>query len=395
VLSKKSNNNISFFYQGSYVFAALLTLLLSINYNNIILAFASKPALFKRLDFQPGKNSTENGSLSGRYFLAFSDEFSTTMVKEADVPLFYIDILGAEIEKSPFIMNFSRGPIKLARLNQLSQTPKVIRATFFLKEHLTPELKTIKNTLEIGFSKNNDPIEKKEKMSYSLIHPQKKTINTSVLNKHRQPYSGQMKIKTDNIKSLTLFKELARRSGRTIHFRDSVIKNLKIDFEAKHSLEAIEKIALKLGLTMTIEDGDIWLSANQNPILTIPENFNVKGVELYGLPLGQVLRVLGQIAGINVKLDKSIGKIGQRTINFYLKRMPVRRAFETILSLNDLVIDKINEKSLLVLTKERASELKGKPIKFINPGTLFETDKNKVSMLSNERRLRNKGDQNY
>ncbi|MGM0600551.1 MAG: type II secretion system protein GspD [Candidatus Rifleibacteriota bacterium] len=353
-------------------------MVISINYNHNLLAFANKPAFFKRLDFQPGNNSGENNSIAGRYFLAFSDEFTTTMVKEADIPLFYIDILGAEIEKSPFVMNFSKGPVKLARLNQLSQTPKVIRATFFLKEHLKPEIKTIKNTLEIGFKPNiPNKNRKKEKISYSLIHPDRKSKIASNSIQYRRPKTfkkkKKMKIKTDNAESVSLLKELARQSGRMIHFRDSVIKNVKLDFEAETPLEAIDKAARKLDLTMSIEDGDIWLSASRNPILTIPESFRVKGVDLSGLALGDVLRALGQIAEVNVALDKSLDNLSQKPIKLYLKRMSVRRAFETILSLNELAIDKIDENSLLVLTKERASELEGKVVRVLTPKVPIET----------------------
>lgn len=336
---------------------------------------------FKRLDFQAPGYSGSNQNELGRYFLSFDRDVTASMVKDAAIPLFYVDILGAQIDANPFLMNFPHGPAKMVRLNQISETPKVVRATFFLRKSLVPRVVQRKKAIEISFSEDKTDNSDK-RSSFSLIPP---AIKKAPENKAKEmPGSSDfakknenepMRINVTSADPVALFTELARKSGQMVHFRDPVLKKVEVDIQAVDSRDAIKKISDKMGLSLSEEDGDYWISNSKNPILKIPESFRVEGVDLSGMALGDVLRALGQIAEINIVLDSSMQTVQEKPVQMYLRKMTVRRAFETLLKLNKLALDEIDEKTLLVLTRSRAIELEGKVVRVITPKIPIETIK--------------------
>ena len=333
---------------------------------------------FLRLDYQAPSNS-ENQESGGKYYLSFSSDVPAKLVKEGELPLFYLDILGAEIAVNPFLLNFPNGPAKMVRLNQISANPKVVRATFFLRRKLKPELKSTKNGLEVSFvePKSDGPTARD---SYSLIPPVARKIAEV---KEHQP-SNELKIHFQKADPVAVIRDLSRRSGKIAHFRDPIIRQTEINLTAADPLDAIERIARNLNLAVSFEDGDIWVSNCGNPLLKIPESFNVEGADLNGLPMGDLLRALGQIAEVNIALDSSMSQEQNRPVQMYLQKMSVRRAIETILQLHDLELREIDDKTLLVIARTRARALEGRAVRVFSPKVPLEGLKTVVEKAMSE-----------
>ncbi|MEW6712378.1 MAG: hypothetical protein AB1403_21345, partial [Candidatus Riflebacteria bacterium] len=99
-----------------------------------VFGFSALEARFIRVDFRSA--SKESAKDAGIYYLTFDNAVTAEMVNETELPVMYLDILGASLEVNPFLLNFPQGPVKMIRLNQISGNPRVIRATFFLRKKL-------------------------------------------------------------------------------------------------------------------------------------------------------------------------------------------------------------------------------------------------------------------
>lgn len=365
---KKCHEKIINGRKTSHSFAlTLFLLMLSGLFNLVVVHGYSSAAKFVRIDYQPSSQNEEAGA--GRFYLSFSDDVSARLVKEAEIPLFYLDILGASLESNPFLMNFPHGPAKMVRLHQISDNPKVIRATFFLRRRLSPSLKNLKNGLELSLKESlNSSAATRD--SYTLIPPgRKKPQNPAPATTENET----LKIQVKRADPAVVIRELARGTGKIVHFRDPMLRQVELDLVAKDSLDAIAKISDRLNLAMTIEDGDIWISSRSNPLLKISESHRVEGVDLSGLALGDVLRALGQISELNIVLDDSMNMVQANQVQMYLKNMSVRRAMETLLKLNKLELREVDDKTLLVITQAAARGMEGKVVRIFSPQIPVET----------------------
>lgn len=335
----------------------------------------SKGSRFVRLDFVPGSIEGASHEQHGRYILTFDRPVSAKICKESTIPLFYTDILGGRIDSTPFLMNFERGPVKLARLTQVSDDPAVLRATFFLKKSLVPAVKFVKNSIEINFTEPGSEKQQDKRNSYSLIDPDGRgSLNKLAAGTVKPATAAAItedvkveptRIKISNSDTATVLRELARQTGRSIHFRDPVQSRIELDISAADNGEALSQVAAKAGFAITIEDGDIWVSRLENPLLRISERDQVEGADLSNLALGDVLKALGQIAEVNIGLDKSLDSIKERRVSIYFQKISVRRAFETLLKVHDLVLTIVDEKTLLVMTLDNARQLAGKVVRIL------------------------------
>lgn len=365
--------------RGSYSAARFITALAAI----FVVYFAfglsnsfgqSDGSRFLRLDFVPGTIEGSSSEQYGRYILSFDGSIKAKICRESSIPLFYTDILGARVESNPFLMNFERGPVKMARLTQISENPPVLRATFFLKRSLLPTVKYIKNSMEITFSQAEEKNQAEKRDSYSLIDPgeKKKTVakksdNTvaALPTSKEDPADEPTRIKVTNSDAATLMRELARQTGKSIHFRDPVQTRIELDIAAADPFAALNQIAERTGYAITVEDGDIWVSRLENPLLKISEKDQVEGADLSNLALGDVLRALGQIAEVNIALDKSLENVKERKVNIYFQKISVRRAFETLIKVHDLFLAVVDEKTLLVMTLENSRQIEGKVVRIL------------------------------
>lgn len=320
----------------------------------------TKTGNFLRLDYMPGQNATEPDREFGRYFLSFAEPVKVQAGNESSIPLFYMDILGATIDMNPFLLNFPRGPVKMVRLNQTSVDPSVVRVTFFLRQHLQHEIKSSNHNIEVTFSATDNMIEEKKRHAYSLIPPGP-TVKPRVIDRNSEP----LNIVVKNSDPESIFKELARRTGKSIHFRDPIKSPGTINISAADPQEAMEEIASKIGAVITEEDGDIWVSTTQNPLLKLSSSDMVGKADLSNLALGDVLRALGQIAELNIILDVSLSNIKEKPVDMYLQKISVRRAFETLLKVNDLVVSPIDDKTLMIMTASSSRSIEGKVVRIV------------------------------
>ncbi|MBP7633991.1 hypothetical protein KBA41_07450 [Candidatus Ozemobacteraceae bacterium] len=325
---------------------------------------------FKRLDFAPPQKQGGGIAAPGRFFLAFDGTVSSRLRREVGLPLAYIDILGGRIAMSPLVMPFADGPARLVRLTQLANDPPVVRATFFLRELATPHIRALGDTLEISFHAGSSGaatdsmiVSTKQKVPqpYSLLEPGTGMASEAVA--MRQPGSdrcaGQAPRDIDvtpidlNLKGVQashLLKELAKQAGMNVHFRDAFDSYIDVQAVASSPIEAMMTVVAKLGGTLSIEDGEIWIALVGNPLLAFSDQDLVEGADLRGLALGDVLRALGQIGELNIVLDKSLGALKDQPVDALLQRMTYRRAFETLLRLNELTVREIDSHTLLVQT---------------------------------------------
>lgn len=325
---------------------------------------------FKRLDFAPPQKQGGGIAAPGRFFLAFDGTVSSRLRREVGLPLAYIDILGGRIAMSPLVMPFADGPARLVRLTQLANDPPVVRATFFLRELATPHIRALGDTLEISFHAGSSGaatdsmiVSTKQKVPqpYSLLEPGTGMASEAVA--MRQPGSdrcaGQAPRDIDvtpidlNLKGVQashLLKELAKQAGMNVHFRDAFDSYIDVQAVASSPIEAMTTVVAKLGGTLSIEDGEIWIALVGNPLLAFSDQDLVEGADLRGLALGDVLRALGQIGELNIVLDKSLGALKDQPVDALLQRMTYRRAFETLLRLNELTVREIDSHTLLVQT---------------------------------------------
>lgn len=325
---------------------------------------------FKRLDFAPPQKRNDGNAAPGRFFLAFDGTVSSRLRREVGLPLAYIDILGGRIAMSPLVMPFADGPARLVRLTQLANDPPVVRATFFLRELATPHIRALGDTLEISFhagasgvatdamvvsTKQNVP------QPYSLLEPGAGVASEPPA--VRQPgsdrWAGQavrdddvmpIDLNLKGVQASHLLKELAKQAGMNVHFRDAFDSYIDVQAIASSPIEAMTTVVAKLGGTLSIEDGEIWISLVGNPLLAFSDQDLVEGADLRGLALGDVLRALGQIGELNIVLDKSLGALKDQPVDALLQRMTYRRAFESLLRLNELTVRAIDSHTLLVQT---------------------------------------------
>jgi len=341
-----------------------------------ILSGDSRGSRFVRLDFIPGSVEADSEKMNGRYILSFDGAVTAKICRETSIPLFYADILGGKVAASPFLMNFERGPVKLARLTQISDDPAVLRATFFLKRPLIPAVKFIKNSMEVYFKEPGLEKQPEKHSSYSLIAPpgkdllQKKPAAEASPAAVAAPVAAPTtpeptRLKISNSDTATVMRELAKQASRTLHFRDPVQSRIEIDVSAADPTEALRQVAEKAGFVLTIEDGDFWVSRIENPLLRISEQAQVEGADLSNLALGDILKALGQIAEVNIGLDHSLESIKEKRVNIYFQKISLRRAFETLLKVHDLVLTVVDEKTLLVMTLDNARQLAGKVVRIL------------------------------
>ncbi|HOT26795.1 MAG TPA: hypothetical protein PLU72_01325 [Candidatus Ozemobacteraceae bacterium] len=325
---------------------------------------------FKRLDFAPPQKRNDGNAVPGRFFLAFDGTVSSRLRREVGLPLAYIDILGGRIAMSPLVMPFADGPARLVRLTQLANDPPVVRATFFLRELATPHIRALGDTLEISFHAGASGVatdavivstKQHAPQPYSLLEPGASMASEAA--SMRQPgserWAGQtardtvvtpIDLNLKGVQASHLLKELAKQAGMNVHFRDAFDSYIDVQAVASSPVEAMTTVVAKLGGTLSIEDGEIWISLVGNPLLAFSDTDLVEGADLRGLALGDVLRALGQIGELNIVLDKSLGALKDQPVDALLQRMTYRRAFETLLRLNELTVREIDGHTLLVQT---------------------------------------------
>lgn len=346
---------------------------------------------FIRMDFSPGREGA-SGPIPARFQLSFTGKVGTQLRKEVGLPLVYLDILGGKIDLSPVVMPFATGPARLVRLSQVSESPPVVRATFFLRQLVTPRIRHLEDGFEVSFAAEKDsppapfqpaierhppypPISPLAEASapkrrsalppapIRFPSPPSRTPAEDGPSASNPPVMLTLDLKGAN--ASTLLRELARQAGMNIHFRDPFDMNLDIQAVASSPLDAMVDIVSRLGGTLTVEDGEIWVALATNPLLRFSDSDVVDRADLRDLALGDVLRALGQMGELNIILDQSVASLRDRPVDMFLHRMTYRRAFETILQAFDLTVRTIDARTLVVMTVQAARQAAGKTVRVL------------------------------
>jgi type II secretory pathway component GspD/PulD (secretin) len=324
---------------------ALLALFLHLD---IARGTAVAPRSFMRLDYAP-RIARSGKPEGGSFWLKFDGGVQGKIRREAGIPLFYLDILGAKIEMSPILTPFQTGPARLVRLTQLSQQPPVVRATFFLRALYAPKVQTLPDGFEVSFEKGAGPEIAADfpqrPVPFSLTAPQAADVGTDAV---------QLDLKKVDVAQL--IKELASQVGFPVRFSTPVDRTIDVTLTAPSPWEALRQIAAKIGFQAVVDDGEIWISARENPLDVFSDTDTVQGVDLRGMALGDVLRALGQMGSLNIILDPSLSSVKERSVDLVLHKMSYRRAFETLCQSYGLSLRTIDAASLLVMTAAEAQK---------------------------------------
>ena len=381
----------------SSVLAAVVTFsvvfILSMSY---VYSRNGAPARFVKLEYASNENDTGEVD-DGRYFLSFEGSVTAAVSDNPSVPVFFIDILGSKVDVNPFVMQFTHGPAESVRLNQVSVYPHVVRATFFMRHHVVPELRQIRNGFEVSFSKRSasaKPVEKK-RTPFSLIEPEKQSAAPVVPDLSVPPAGSfssskqSVNISVRDADVAELLKELARRAERTIHLKGAIEGKISLDLSEVEAEEAIRTVASRIGAIIHEKGDEIWVTATepekqsaapvvpdepekQSAAPVVPDPMNllsdtdmVNRVDMSGMALGDVLRAMGRIAELNVILDKSMDTVRDRSVQAFFQRVSFREAFKTLLRHNDLVAKPVDGRTLVIMTLAGAREAAGREIRVV------------------------------
>jgi type II secretory pathway component GspD/PulD (secretin) len=184
--------------------------------------------------------------------------------------------------------------------------------------------------------------------------------------------SQNLQVNVVDAEAAGLLTELARQMKKTIHFRDIFAARVTVNLAAADPMQVMQQVAALVGGQISVEDGEIWVSRRQNPILRISDTDSVEGADLSTLALGDVLRALGQLAELNIALDVSLDSIKDRPVDVYLQKTSIRRAFETLLKIHALTLKLVDERTLMVMTAEKARSLEGKVVRVVKIDVPFD-----------------------
>ncbi|MBF0405881.1 MAG: type II and III secretion system protein [Candidatus Riflebacteria bacterium] len=325
---------------------------------------------FVRLDYAPAvaaESDAEKNLLSGKLIISFDGSVKAELRPEAGIPLVYVDILGAKLDVNPMETPYSNGPVRVARLAQLSLNPPIVRASLFLRDILHPNIVTKNGEIEIAFSEENkvqlthSDAKNSPPTPFSLMAPEIQTGNAQGSSKYGRdiPFVPvQLEIKNSEI--VPLLTELNKQTGMVMHFRDAFdSERIDLSLKASDPIEAMTAIIEKASGTLTIEDGEIWFSRIDNPLLLFSDKDTIEGADLRGLAVGDILRALGQIGKFNIILDKSLDSVKTAMLDTLLHKMTIRRMFEVIMNLNKITARTIDRNTLILLSEVAARAEQG------------------------------------
>jgi len=330
---------------------------------------------FIRADYAPIllKNTASEGA---KLYLSFEGSVQAQKGMESDAACHYFDILGAKVDISPLVFEFASGPLRLLRLMQLSTAPPVVRATLFQRGPVASKISMIREGIEVILS----PLENSRKTyghlpqpllkpsEYVAPKPEYYPVATKVESVERNGSSEASQsvcINLKGIKTSDLLRSLAKKTSMILHFRDPIDSVINVSLTSPTPLKAMQSIAEMVQANLSLEDGDLWVSHKNNPLLSFSEKDYVENADLRGLSLGDVLRALGRAGEINVVLDVSMETEKDKTVQVVFHRMTYRRAFETLFSLYGLRGRFIDGKTLLVLTDKAGRDSAGNILRVI------------------------------
>jgi len=92
---------------------------------------------------------------------------------------------------------------------------------------------------------------------------------------------------------MPLLSELAGRAGITLRLRDDPPAMVSFRTRSDSAMNALERLSKRLGMVLTHEKGDWWLSTSKNPLLKLPGDGQVLPAAFRGVTVKEALHRLG------------------------------------------------------------------------------------------------------
>lgn len=104
---------------------------------------------------------------------------------------------------------------------------------------------------------------------------------------------GSVEIDVKRAPVMSLLGELSKKAGITLRLRDDPPALVSFRTKSDSAMAALNRLALRMGMTLTQEDGEWWLSSKRNPLLKLPANGIVSTTALHGITVRDALNRLG------------------------------------------------------------------------------------------------------
>jgi len=232
-----------------------------------------------------------------------------------------IDLIGERISSDFQPTTFLQGPLKLVKVNEISQEPPISRISVYVRDNVELKTQERDGIVSFIFKCISNPIRRMSSFG------ERRSLPLQVPNSENDEIVLELK----NSPTLLVMGELAQRSGIVLKFRDRPPAKISLKYRTRNPLKALEKICDISGMVLSKENDGWWLTHKKNPLLKIPSNNEIPSEELFGITNRQAIEiVLGQeFAGkISKKIPREI--MDERTFpNF--EKISSRRWFEQLL----------------------------------------------------------------
>lgn len=104
---------------------------------------------------------------------------------------------------------------------------------------------------------------------------------------------GSVEIDVKRAPVMPLLGELSKKAGVTLRLRDDPPALVSFRTKSDSAMAALNKLALRMGMALTQENGEWWLSSKRNPLLNLPSNGIVSTTALHGITVREALNRLG------------------------------------------------------------------------------------------------------
>jgi len=134
---------------------------------------------------------------------------------------------------------------------------------------------------------------------------------------------GAVEIDVKRSPVVPLLSELAGRAGITLRLRDDPPAMVSFRTRSDSAMNALERLSKRLGMVLTHEGGDWWLSMSKNPLLKLPGDGQILPAEFKGVTVKDALhRLGGRDLGRRLCMGLSKEQLGRMTASIPERMSP-------------------------------------------------------------------------
>lgn len=104
---------------------------------------------------------------------------------------------------------------------------------------------------------------------------------------------GSVEIDVKRAPAMPLLGELSKKAGITLRLRDDPPALVSFRTKSDSAMAALNRLAARMSMVLTQEDGEWWLSSKRNPLLKLPASGIVSPAVLEGITIREALNRLG------------------------------------------------------------------------------------------------------